>query len=72
MAEIEKKWYVLRAISGKEAKVKEMCIRDRYLCVMIERNIDFEASVCFDSREEGFGCPHHNICLLYTSGLGPG
>ena len=23
MAEIEKKWYVLRAISGKEAKVKE-------------------------------------------------
>ena len=29
MAEIEKKWYVLRAISGKEAKVKEMCIRDR-------------------------------------------
>ena len=23
MSEIEKKWYVLRAISGKEAKVKE-------------------------------------------------
>jgi len=23
MAEIEKKWYVLRAVSGKEAKVKE-------------------------------------------------
>ena len=23
MAEIEKKWYVLRAISGKEAKVQE-------------------------------------------------
>ena len=28
MAEIEKKWYVLRAISGKEAKVKE------YLCLL--------------------------------------
>ena len=24
MAEIEKKWYVLRAISGKEAKVKDV------------------------------------------------
>ena len=23
MSEIEKKWYVLRAVSGKEAKVKE-------------------------------------------------
>ena len=23
MSEVEKKWYVLRAISGKEAKVKE-------------------------------------------------
>ena len=24
MSEIEKKWYVLRAISGKEAKVREL------------------------------------------------
>jgi transcriptional antiterminator NusG len=24
MAEIEKKWYVIRAISGKEKKVKEL------------------------------------------------
>ena len=28
MAEIEKKWYVLRAISGKEAKVKEYLYHD--------------------------------------------
>ena len=27
MSEIEKKWYVLRAVSGKESKVKEY-----YLC----------------------------------------
>ena len=26
MSEIEKKWYVLRAISGKEAKVKELSL----------------------------------------------
>ena len=30
MSEIEKKWYVLRAISGKEAKVKEYLEADSY------------------------------------------
>ena len=34
MAEIEKKWYVLRAISGKEAKVKEYLEADLKLSLI--------------------------------------
>lgn len=39
MAEIEKRWYVMRAISGKEGKVKE------YIDAMIAQHSDFAANV---------------------------
>ena len=39
MAEIEKRWYVMRAISGKEGKVKE------YVEAMISQHSDFAANV---------------------------
>ena len=75
MSEIEKKWYVLRAISGKEAKVKE------YLCLLYTSHMGnvmnaFRLSVVgeckgphmFDiteliGKEETLA----RICLLYTS-----
>ncbi len=43
MSEIEKKWYVLRAISGKEAKVKEYLeadIKNSDLGEYVSRGID--------------------------------
>ncbi len=39
MAEIEKRWYVIRAISGKEGKVKE------YIDAMIAQHGDFASNV---------------------------
>ena len=39
MAEIEKRWYVMRAISGKEGKVKE------YIDALISQHSDFAANV---------------------------
>ena len=39
MAETEKKWYVLRAISGKEAKVKE------YIDAELRQNLKLAGSV---------------------------
>ena len=39
MAEIEKRWYVMRAISGKEGKVKE------YIDAMISQHEDFASNV---------------------------
>ncbi|MBR5466490.1 MAG: transcription termination/antitermination factor NusG [Bacteroidaceae bacterium] len=39
MAEIEKRWYVMRAISGKEGKVKE------YIDAMIAQHSDFASNV---------------------------
>lgn len=39
MAEIEKRWYVMRAISGKEGKVKE------YIDAMIAQHSDFAYNV---------------------------
>ena len=44
MSEIEKKWYVLRAISGKEAKVKE------YLEADIKSPLSMTPSAATNSR----------------------